>query len=308
MQIFSNLNDIGSRFRDGSVVTLGNFDGIHIAHRSLIQKLNDASIEYTLPPVVVTYYPNPSIVLGKNKDLKYIYLEEKKFSIMESLGIQNVLVIPFTLELSELSAYEYIKQILHEVLNARHIILGYNHFFGKNREGDFDFLTKYSGEFKYSVSKLEPVFVGETKVSSSYLRSLLQEGNLEKAKEILVSPFSLSGEVIHGEKRGRTIGFPTANLKVDENQLIPGNGVYAGYITYNNITYKAMTNIGTKPTFGELNRTIEVNILNFNNDLYGKKIEFMFIKKIRDEKKFNGISELKTQLELDRVTTEGIEI
>jgi riboflavin kinase / FMN adenylyltransferase len=308
LQIFSNLNDIGSHFRDGSVVTLGNFDGIHIAHQSLLQKLQESSLEYNLPPVVVTYYPNPTIVLGKNKDLKYIYLEEKKFAIMEKLGIQNVLVIPFTLELSEISAYEYIKQILHGVLHAKHIILGYNHFFGKNREGDFDFLSKYSSEFNYTVSKLDPVFMGDIKISSSYLRSLLQEGNVEKAKDILGSPFSIKGEVIHGEKRGRTIGFPTANLKVDENQLIPGNGVYAGFISHNNINYKAMTNIGTKPTFNELNRTIEVYILNFSDDLYGKKIEFMFIKKIRDEKKFNGISELKTQLEIDRTTTEGIEI
>ena len=306
MQIFTNLSEIGSEFKSGSVVTLGNFDGLHLAHRALIEKLRAESNLRKLPSVLVTYYPNPAIVLGKNKDLKYIYSEEKKISLLETMGIDYLIVVPFTLELSELTAYKYIREILHELLNAKHIILGYNHFFGKNREGDFDFLNKFATEFSFSVSKLDPVYIGNEKISSSYLRNVLLEGDIEKANNILGIPFSIKGSVVHGDKRGRTIGFPTANLKINEMQLIPGNGVYCGYIDYETVIYSAMTNIGIRPTFGELNRSFEINILDFKQDLYDKDLEFFFLRKIREEKKFSGVEELKTQLENDRNSTKQI--
>ncbi len=303
MNIYSNLDEIGSSFESGSVVTLGNFDGVHIAHRKLLEKLLEQSNILHLPAILVTYFPNPSIVLGKNKDLKYIYTEEKKREILKSLGLKNLLVIPFTRELSEISAYTFIKDILHNKLNAKHIILGFNHFFGKNREGDIDFLANHTEEFSYTVSKIDPVYAEGQKISSSYTRSLILEGEVEKLKTLLVEPFSIKGTVMHGDKRGRTIGFPTANLSIDEDQMIPGNGVYAGFVKFENMKYKAMVNIGIRPTFNGSTKTIEVNILDYNGDLYDKILEFVFIKKIRNEMKFSNIDELKIQLEKDRSTT-----
>lgn len=303
MNIYSNLDEIGSSFESGSVVTLGNFDGVHIAHRKLLEKLLEQSKILHLPAILVTYFPNPSIVLGKNKDLKYIYTEEKKREILKSLGLKNLLVIPFTRELSEISAYTFIKDILHNKLNAKHIILGFNHFFGKNREGDIDFLANHTEEFSYTVSKIDPVYAEGQKISSSYTRSLILEGEVEKLKTLLVEPFSIKGTVMHGDKRGRTIGFPTANLSIDEDQMIPGNGVYAGFVKFENMKYKAMVNIGIRPTFNGSTKTIEVNILDYNGDLYDKILEFVFIKKIRNEMKFSNIDELKIQLEKDRSTT-----
>ena len=297
------MDEIGSSFESGSVVTLGNFDGVHIAHRKLLEKLLEQSKILHLPAILVTYFPNPSIVLGKNKDLKYIYTEEKKREILKSLGLKNLLVIPFTRELSEISAYTFIKDILHNKLNAKHIILGFNHFFGKNREGDIDFLANHTEEFSYTVSKIDPVYAEGQKISSSYTRSLILEGEVEKLKTLLVEPFSIKGTVMHGDKRGRTIGFPTANLSIDEDQMIPGNGVYAGFVKFENMKYKAMVNIGIRPTFNGSTKTIEVNILNYNGDLYDKILEFVFIKKIRNEMKFSNIDELKIQLEKDRSTT-----
>ncbi len=303
MNIYSNLDEIGSSFESGSVVTLGNFDGVHIAHRKLLEKLLEQSKILHLPAILVTYFPNPSIVLGKNKDLKYIYTEEKKREILKSLGLKNLLVIPFTRELSEISAYTFIKDILHNKLNAKHIILGFNHFFGKNREGDIDFLANHTEEFSYTVSKIDPVYAEGQKISSSYTRSLILEGEVEKLKTLLVEPFSIKGTVMHGDKRGRTIGFPTANLSINEDQMIPGNGVYAGFVKFENMKYKAMVNIGIRPTFNGSTKTIEVNILDYNGDLYDKILEFVFIKKIRNEMKFSNIDELKIQLEKDRSTT-----
>ncbi len=303
MNIYSNLDEIGSSFESGSVVTLGNFDGVHIAHRKLLEKLLEQSKILHLPAILVTYFPNPSIVLGKNKDLKYIYTEEKKREILKSLGLKNLLVIPFTRELSEISAYTFIKDILHNKLNAKHIILGFNHFFGKNREGDIDFLANHTEEFSYTVSKIDPVYAEGQKISSSYTRSLILEGEVEKLKTLLVEPFSIKGTVMHGDNRGRTIGFPTANLSIDEDQMIPGNGVYAGFVKFENMKYKAMVNIGIRPTFNGSTKTIEVNILDYNGDLYDKILEFVFIKKIRNEMKFSNIDELKIQLEKDRSTT-----
>jgi riboflavin kinase / FMN adenylyltransferase len=306
LKIYFNLDEIGTAFEKGSVVTLGNFDGIHLAHRSLIESLLNVSQNLNLPPILVTYYPNPSLVLGKNKDLKYIYSEEKKMGILRSLGLTNVLVFPFTKELSEISAYSFIQEILHGKLHAKHILLGFNHFFGKNREGDYDFLQKYKDEFSYTVDKIEPVYADGEKISSSYLRSLILDGEVEKVKSLLGMPFSIQGKVVHGEKRGRTIGFPTANLSIDPSQMLPGTGVYGGTVLLKSIPKKAMMNIGFRPTFEGVEKSIEVHILDFEGDLYDTSLEFIFLKKIRNEIKFSNLEELKSQLKKDQIFTQNL--
>lgn len=303
MQIYKDLSQIEPNFNKGSVVTLGNFDGVHLAHRALVQQLKQASFRLNLPAVVVTYYPNPSVVLGKNKDFKYIYTEEKKISCLREMGVHSLIVVPFTLELSEKSAYHYIREILSGILHARYILLGYNHYFGKNREGDYDFLLGHKDEFSFEVEKLEPVYIGNEKISSSYLRSLLLKGEIETCNQMLCKPFSIDGTVAHGDKRGRTIGFPTANLEVQEDRLIPGNGVYSGILIYKDKKYKSMMNIGFRPTFNGEKRSIEIHILDFEGDIYGEKIEFIFFNKIREEQKFSGIAELKDRLNLDKEIT-----
>lgn len=290
-------------FPNGSIVTLGNFDGLHKGHFALIEKVNSLKKELHLPSVLVTYYPNPAVVLGKNKELKNIYSETKKKEILSKTGIDFYLSIPFTYEFSQVHALDFIKFILVEKLKAKNIVLGYNHFFGKDKEGDFQYLARFSETYGYKVTKIEPVFVEGEKVASSLIRNLLQTGQIEKANQMLGRTFSILGLVVHGEGRGRKIQFPTANIQLEENMIFPGQGVYIGLTKFENLLFKAMINIGYKPTFAGKTLSIEAYLLEFEGDLYGKQVEVFFLKKIREEKKFENVNELIQQLNADKKFT-----
>ncbi len=287
-------------FSKGTVVTLGNFDGLHKAHLILIQRLNEKKTQFQLPSVLITYHPNPSIVLGKNKYLKNIYSQEKKQEILSKMGIDFYLNIPFTYEFSQINAFNFIKDILVEKLNVKYIVIGYNHYFGKDREGDYEYLVKFSNQFGYIVEEIPPIYLGNEKISSSTIRFLLQNGEIEQANAMLGRPFSLSGLVVKGEGRGRTIHFPTANISILEDILQPAQGVYIGATKLNNVFYKSIINIGCKPTFEGKTLTIESHLLEFQGDLYEKYVELFFLKRIREEKKFQSVEELVKQLYVDR--------
>lgn len=303
MLVFKHYLETGNHFLGGSVITLGNFDGIHHGHRALIERLKTVAKEKNLPSIVVTYYPNPALVLSKNKNLKTIYTEEVKEEIIESFQPDALIVIPFTLELSEMSSYDFIQKILYTQLNARHIIIGFNHFFGKNREGDFNFLETHSREFGYRVEKIDPVYFEGEQVSSSVIRNCIRAGEMEKANKLLGRSFRIRGTVVKGFQRGRLIGFPTANVEVSSEMIVPSEGVYAVYAYLHGKRYGAMLNIGKNPTFENEKRSIEGNLFDFSEDIYGETIEYEFIARIRNEVKFASVEELKNQLQEDRLNT-----
>ncbi len=288
-------------FLEGSILTLGNFDGIHLGHNSLLEKLKKVQEIKNIPSIIVTYFPNPSLVLGKNKNLKPIYDEKSKLEILKSYSPDYILTIPFTEEFSKNTASFFLEEILLKKLNAKHIIIGFNHFFGKGREGSFEFLKDKSLEFNFTVEKIEPIFFKGEQVSSSYIRNLISEGNIEKANSFLTRKFHLNGKVVKGFQRGRTIGFPTANLEIGENILIPKIGVYAVNCIYLGKKFRGMLNIGFNPTFELKKLNIEVNLFDFDKEIYGENLKVELLKFIRDEKKFSSIDELKNQLEQDKI-------
>ncbi len=285
----------------GSALTLGNFDGIHLGHQTLLQRTVAEAKTLQIPSVVVTYFPNPSVVLGKRPNFKYLTPEPTKERLIESYNIDYLLVLDFTEKLSRMSAEDFLEHIIIGKLNAKFIVIGYNHYFGAERRGDIRLLENNAQRFGYRVELKEAVVNGDQKISSSSIRRFLESGEVDLANQLLGRNFSLEGKVMEGDKRGRTIGFPTANLMIPADVLLPGIGVYAGYTKIKNKTYKSMVNVGINPTFDGHHLHIESNVFDFNEEIYGMDIEIQFVKKIRDEIKFDGIESLKNQLFHDKI-------
>lgn len=279
----------------GKVITLGNFDGVHLGHSALLEKAIAIGNQENLPTLAITYHPHPAIVLSKKHQFSYLQsLKEREETILAS-GIESLEVLPFTVELSEMEAEDFLETYLIDRYQAKHIIIGFNHCFGKNRRGNFDLLERLSGKYGFSVYEVEPVFSDGEKISSSLIRKYLSEGNLPKANSCLGRNFSISGQVVHGEKIGRTMDSPTANLLIPEGLVIPMNGVYA---TLTN-GKPSVTNVGTKPTFDIDNPTIETHIMDWHGNLYNKEVKVEFIKKLRNIAKFIGPDDLKDQIQKD---------
>lgn len=302
-----NLDQLNSEFSKGSVITLGNFDGIHPGHIALIKKTNKIAKIKKLPSVIVTYFPNPILVIAKpGKFPGYILEQDSKDEIISQYNPNYLVVIKFTKEFSYITAYNFLKNVLIDKLNVKHIVLGFDHHFGKNRKGNYEFLLKHSHIFGYTVEKIKPVFYGEEKISSSTIRNYLLEGKVKEANQILGRTFFLRGKVTRGYERGRQIGFPTANIQIADNMIIPAPGVYAAITKFEKKQYKAMVNIGNNPTFGNENISIEGNIFDFNEIIYEKYLEYHLIQRIRNEKKFSSINELIVQLKEDEKTVRNI--
>lgn len=288
------------------MVTLGNFDGIHLGHQALLERTKEISLEKGVPSCVVTYYPNPALVLGKDKDSGGITTQSDKETLIESYGIDWLIVVPFTLEFAQIEAEDFLKNVLIDGLGAKHILIGFNHCFGKGRRGDYELLKRYSSELGYELEKLDPVFLGNTKLSSSHVRSLLRSGKVEEVEECLGREFSVSGSVVEGHKRGRAIGFPTANVRPLPELILPGIGVYAGRTEIDGKTYPSMINIGNNPTFGDNVVSLESHIFDFSGDIYGKTVRILFTSKIREEIKFSGVDALVSQLKADEEVSRKI--
>ncbi|EOQ88961.1 riboflavin biosynthesis protein RibF [Leptospira yanagawae serovar Saopaulo str. Sao Paulo = ATCC 700523] len=303
MKIIRSLESIQNEFRNGSSLTLGNFDGIHVGHQTLLLRTVEKAKELGIPSVVVTYYPNPSVVLGKKPNFKYLSSEKEKEELIRGFGIDYLIVLEFTLELSKMSAEDFLENIMIKTLHAKHIVIGYNHFFGAERRGDFELLNSNKTKYGYTVELREAVLKKDSKISSSLIRGFLDKGEMEEAKILLGRNYHITGIVVEGAKRGRTIGFPTANLKVPSDKLLPSVGVYACFAKFDGKDHKGMVNIGYNPTFDGLGLHVEVNIFDFDENLYGKEIELEMVKKIREEQKFDGIETLKAQLSIDKETS-----
>jgi riboflavin kinase/FMN adenylyltransferase len=306
MRIFSGLEDLNI---PKPILTIGTFDGVHVGHQKIIDQLNEEADAIGGESVLFTFFPHPRMVLFPDSHgLKLIQTQEEKMRKLEKMGLQNVIVFPFTFEFSRLTALEFVRDYLVNQLHVKKLVIGYDHQFGKNREGSLSYLKSIAPTYDFKVIEIPAQEIDEVNVSSTKIRQAIIEGDIPKANHYLGEPFELSGTVIKGNSLGRTIGFPTANLKIDsELKLIPGDGVYAVKVRIEDKIYGGMLNIGYRPTMGnDLEKTIEVNIFDLNEDLYERKITVYFLTKHRDEKKFNHIEELKVQLQNDEDTIRHI--
>ncbi len=284
------------------IVTLGTYDGVHMGHQAIIRKLVKRAKEQNKESVLFTFEPHPRMVLNpQNHGLQLIDNLQDKLRKLSELGLDTVILFPFSKEFAQLSAEEFVKQILVDQLSLSEIHIGYDHQFGKDRTGDFESLKKMGIQLGFQVFQTEKVSTNDQAVSSTKIRNAILNGEMNSANDMLGEPFQLSGIVVHGNKLGRTIGFPTANLKVDyELKIIPKNGVYSVEVLVHNQLYKGVMNIGNKPTVqGTKALFLEVFIFDFDQDIYDEHIVIRFYHRLRDEQKFDGIEALKTQLKKD---------
>ena len=287
-----------------TIVTLGTFDGVHIGHNAILDKICKAAQQEKLESVILTFFPHPRLIVSDNYDIKLLNTIEEKAVLLEKKGIQNFIIHPFDKTFSELSPREFVTRILVEKLNIQKIIIGHDHKFGKDRAADFNDLINFGKEFGFEVQEISAQQINEVSVSSTKIRNSLLEGNISLANKYLGYPYILTGNVVKGNQLGRTIGFPTANIEIIEDyKLIPKNGVYIVTANVNNKTVFGMMNIGMKPTLGENKLSIEVHLLNFDKDIYNQKIQVNVLERLRDEHKFESFEALKSQLELDKQNT-----
>ncbi|MGC1392050.1 MAG: bifunctional riboflavin kinase/FAD synthetase [Bacteroidales bacterium] len=298
---YENLNLIAP------VATLGIFDGVHRGHMALLDCLISRAKEARGESVVITFSPHPRIVLEQNNvDLSFLTTMEEKKRLLENAKVDHLIIIEFTNRFSRIPACDFVKDILVDKIGTKHLIIGYNHHFGRRGEGNFNTITQCSKELDFIVEQVQGYQTEEGAISSSSIREALLKGKLDEANKWLGYFYSVSGTVIEGKKIGRTIGFPTANIKPDfYYKLIPGNGVYAVEVMINDNVYPGMLNIGTNPTVNADTRfrSIEVHILNFEKEIYGRKITIIFRKRLRDEKKFDNLKQLTEQMVKDKQET-----
>jgi riboflavin kinase/FMN adenylyltransferase len=298
---FENLNLISP------VATLGIFDGVHRGHMALLDCLVKRAEEEGGESVVITFSPHPRIVLEQNKvNLTFLTTMDEKKVLLEKANIDHLVVIEFDLSFSKIPACDFIKAILVEKIGTKHLIIGYNHHFGRKGEGDFNTIKQCAEELKFRVEQVQGYHTEEGAISSSSIREALLKGEIDSANRWLGYFYSLTGTVIEGRKIGRTIGFPTANIKPDSQyKLIPANGVYAVNVMLDDNVFPGMLSIGSNPTVNtDISlRSIEVHILNFDKDIYGRKISVVFRKRLRDEKKFNNLEQLTEQMANDKQDT-----
>ncbi len=300
MAIFHNISNLPAF--TNAVLTIGTFDGVHKGHRAILREVVTHARNVNGESVLITFEPHPRKLLFPDQPLGIITPLAEKLQLITETGIQHVVVAPFTLDFARLSASEYIRDFLVEKFQPHTIIIGYDHKFGNDRKGDIKLLENYSANYQYELIEIPAQLIDEATVSSTKIRNAITGGKLEEATQMLGRPYSLKGTVMHGNKLGRTIGYPTANLKpADPDQIIPAIGVYAIKAIYNSTTYGGMLSIGYNPTVTDKRELkIEANLFNFDQDIYDQTLEIQFLKKIRDEQKFASIEALKEQLHLDR--------
>jgi riboflavin kinase/FMN adenylyltransferase len=284
-----------------AVVTSGTFDGVHRGHQTILARLTEIARSSQGESVLITYWPHPRTVLSNDSmDLKLLTTLDEKIDLLEQAGVDHLIVIPFTRAFSELSSAEYIQQVLIDKIGTRKLVIGYDHRFGRDREGGFDYIQAHQNEYGFDVEEIPRQDIEAVGVSSSRIRSALEAGNIDTANRLLGRPYSLSGTVVKGRQLGRTIGFPTANLQVDDPvKLIPANGVYAVDVLYAGQKFSGMLNIGYRPTVAGTHQTIETYIFDFDKDIYGEHLTLHFRAFLRPEQKFDGLSALVNQLKQD---------
>lgn len=302
MNIFHKIQDFKSE--NPTIVTLGTFDGVHLGHKKIIERLFLNSKKSGYESLVLTFFPHPRMVLQDNSEIKLLNTINEKAELLQNIGLQNLVIHPFDQAFSQLTAEEFVKSILVDQFNIKKIIIGHDHRFGKNRSADINDLIAFGKIYNFEVEQISAQEIDEVSISSTKIRNALLGGQIKLANDYLGYNYFLSGTVTKGKQLGRTIGFPTANLKIEENyKLIPKNGVYIVKSFIDGKEVFGMMNIGTNPTVNGETQTIETYFLDFNGDLYDKKLRIHFLKYIRSEKKFDSLDALKEQIEKDKIET-----
>jgi riboflavin kinase/FMN adenylyltransferase len=305
LKIIENLKNYTEK--TAKVLSLGMFDGVHLGHVSIINQLKEIAQKYDLETAILTFWPHPRKVFNPNDELHLLNTLEEKIALLEKAGIEVVFLQEFDENFRNLTGEEFIEQILVEKLNVKHVIIGYDHVFGKNKSGNFDLLQQLSEKLGYDVAQLKAVKEGDFNISSTKIRNCLGNGNIIGANKMLGYHYSVSGKVVDGKKLGRTIGYPTANLEINELKLLPKKGAYIVEVYVKNKFYKGMLSIGTNPTVNGEKLTVEVYILDFNEDIYGEEITVKFRDFLHEEIKFESLEKLIERLDEDKRLTEEFE-
>ncbi len=285
-----------------SVVTSGTFDGVHLGHQKILGRLKELAARKQGETVLLTYWPHPRLILQpEDNNLRLLTTLTEKVKLLEELGVDHLIILPFTKELSQMSSEEFIREILVEKIQTKTLVIGYDHKFGKNREGSFEYLQSHSHLFGFDMEEISRQDVDDLAVSSTKIRTALAQGDISTASKYLGRPYFLSGQVVKGQQIGRSIGFPTANIHVVDNyKLLPRDGAYAVYAEVRNIRYKAILNIGDRPTVDGKKKTIEAHLIDFDGDVYGQELFIHFQEFLREEERFENLDALKNQLVIDR--------
>jgi riboflavin kinase / FMN adenylyltransferase len=299
--------DLNSFDAHNPVLTIGTFDGVHLGHRKIIARLNELAREIKGESVIFTFDPHPRKVISPNEcNLRLLTTLDEKIELFEQSGIDHLIIYPFTPEFAQLTYSKFVEEVLVGQIHTKFLVVGYDHKFGKNRQGDFEFLKNCANRLGFQIEKLDVLLMNESNISSTKIREAIQHGDFETANSFLGYPFTLHGFVVEGQKLGRQIQFPTANIEtLDPDKIIPGYGVYAVQIKVEGKLYQGMLNIGSRPTVNNNadHRSVEVNIFDFDADIYGKRIEVVFFHKLREEQKFSSLDALKGQLAKDKADT-----
>ena len=299
LNIFHSINDFRSTKK--TIITLGTFDGVHIGHKKILEKVLQNTDDGQYESLVLTFFPHPRMVLQGDSDIKLLNTINEKIDLLQEIGIENLVIHPFDETFSRLTAEEFVKTILVDRFQVQKIIIGYDHRFGRNRTANINDLIAFGEQYDFEVEQISVQEINEISVSSTKIRNALLEGNMTLANDYLGYNYFLTGEVVKGKQLGRTINFPTANLKIQEKyKLIPQNGVYIVKSVINEQTVFGMMNIGFNPTVDGQNQTIEIHYFDFDADLYHQKIRVSILQRIRSEQKFESVDLLKAQLETDK--------
>lgn len=302
MKVFNSILKFTSN--KPTIVTIGTFDGVHVGHKKILEKITQNTNNSDCESLVLTFFPHPRTVLQTGTEMKQLNTIDEKSNLIEKAGIDNLVIHPFDKEFSQLTAEEFVKQVLVDTFNIQKIVIGYDHRFGKNRTADINDLIAFGSQYNFEVEQISAEELNEVAVSSTKIRSALTEGNIKLANSFLGYDYTITGKVVQGKQLGRTIGFPTANIYVEEDyKLIPNSGVYVVECKIDNQFYFGMMNIGTNPTIEntDLKQKIEVNIFNFDTEIYDKSITVSFLKRIRSEQKFDSLESLKAQIAMDKM-------
>jgi len=301
MKVYTDIGHLPA-FRN-AVVTIGTFDGVHLGHQKIIGQLKAEAARVHGETVIITFHPHPrKVVAGTHAPVYLLTTIEERIEQLSGKGIDHLVIVPFTTGFSEIEPNRYVTDFLVAKFKPAVVIIGYDHKFGKNRAGDYKLLEHFSAQGLFELKEISEQLINDVTVSSTLIRKSLKEGNVSKAKQLLGYPFYFFGKVVQGDQRGRTIGYPTANLLIENpDKILPANGVYAVDVQLEDgRVFKGMMNIGLRPTVDGSKKTIEVNILDFEGDLYGQQLRVALKGFIRQEKKFSGLEELKMQLALDK--------
>jgi riboflavin kinase/FMN adenylyltransferase len=302
LKIFHSIDSFQSAKK--TIITIGTFDGVHIGHQKIVKKLLENAKNRNVESAILTFFPHPRMVLQDQTEMRLLNTIDERTRLLEKKGLDNLIIHPFDKAFSRLTAEEFVKDILVNQLNIEKIVIGYDHRFGRNRTANIDDLIEFGEKYNFEVEQISAQEIQEASVSSTKIRTALEEGNIALANQYLGYSYFLTGVVKEGKKLGRTIGFPTANLKIEENyKLIPKQGVYIIESNLNGKIAYGMMNIGTNPTFDEGLLSIEIHFLDFDADLYDQKIQISLLKYLRAEQKFASVALLKTQLNIDKNQT-----